>query len=95
METKRVQLGDDPFLADLTTEGGAYQDYDLDHEITVVAVEGSADDWAAYFSTPSFRKLVVNPAFERTVTAMYGVKLPEHVAAALFPDWAKKYKWRP
>lgn len=95
LENKKVRLGDYPFLEGLTSEGAAYQGYDLDHEITVVAVEGNADDWAAYFSTPWHSANVGNPAFMVTSTAMYGVKLPYEVAADLFPEWAKKFKWRP
>jgi hypothetical protein len=95
IQYKVLKLRDDTFLEELTSEGSTYDGYDLDTEVTIVAVEGSADDWAAYFSTPWQQKGMINPAFQRTTTAMYGVKLPEAVATRMFPEWAKLKKWRP
>jgi hypothetical protein len=55
-----------------------------DRAITVVAVEGSIGDWAAYFETPTCMGMVKE----------YGDKLPRKTAEAIFPDWAKEKSWR-
>ncbi len=83
-EEKKVKLGDHPFLTSLTEHSMVYEGESLDKVITVVAVEGYHDDWAAYFETP----------WTGLPVAEYGNKLPEEVAAALFPEWAKRLKWR-
>jgi hypothetical protein len=84
-EPKMIKLRDNKFLSSLTDQGMVFQDMSLDTEIKVVACEGSYDEWAAYFQTP-------DTPFGNV--ADYGNKLPEKVAAEIFPDWAKKFKWR-
>ncbi len=84
-ETKTIKLGDHPFFADLTHQALTFQDFTIDHEITVMAVAGRYGDWAAYFESPQFMGRIRE----------YGSKMPEQVAADLFPEWAKRLKWRP
>jgi len=86
-ETKDVKLKENPFLLGLTRQGMVYQHCSPDTVIKVTAAEGFYGEWAAYFETPytPFRNVLD-----------YGNKLPEEVAAALFPEWTKKnLKWRP
>ncbi len=85
-EAKTVRLMDNPFLLSLTTKGSTYEDVSPDKTITVVAIEGDYGDWAAYFETPwtPFGNV-----------AEYGNKLPLDAAKQLFPDFAKRLKWRP
>jgi hypothetical protein len=85
IEEKQVRLRDNPFLLSLVSRGLTFQDYSPNAIITVVAVEGEFEDWTAYFETPESVGIV----------AEMGAKLPETVAKELFPDWAKRLKWRP
>lgn len=63
----------------------------LDRQVLVVAVEGEVKDWAAYIGAVEGNKHSeeVQKVYER------GTKLPEQVARILFPDFAKKFRWRP
>jgi hypothetical protein len=85
IEEKQVRLRDNPFLLSLVSPGLTFQDYSPDAIINVVAAEGEFGDWAAYFETPGTVGMV----------AEMGAKLPETAAKELFPDWAKRLKWRP
>jgi len=87
-ESKEVKLQDNPFLLSLVEQGMTYQGFSPDKSIIVVAVEGGYGDWTAYYETPGF------PG-RRPRVAEYGNKLPETAAAQLFPEWAKRFKWRP
>ena len=85
-EEKQVKLSSNLFLASLTHHGMIYQDYSPNTDITVVAVESYFGDWAAYFQTPYTPFGNVGD---------FGNKLPEGAAEQIFPDWAKRLKWRP
>jgi len=85
VQEKQVRLRYNSFLLSLISPGATFQDYSPDAIITVVAVEGDFGDWTAYFETPETVGIV----------AEYGSKLPEAAAKELFPDWAKRLKWRP
>lgn len=87
-ESKRVKLGDNPWLKSLTEHAMVFEGQPIDYEIIVVAVRGQYGDWAAYFETPW-------TPFGSARVADYGNKLPETVAAEIFPEWAKELKWRP
>lgn len=87
-ESKEVKLRDNPFLLSLTEQGMTYQGASPDKSIVVAAAEGVCGDWAAYYETPW-------TPFGRTHVAEYGNKLPEEAAVELFPEWAKRLKWRP
>jgi len=87
-ESKEVKLRDNPFLLSLIEKGRTFEGESPDKTILVVAVEGYYDDWAAYFETPY-------TPFGSSQVAEYGNKLPEEAAAQLFPEWAKRLKWRP
>lgn len=85
METKQVHLGDYPFLLILTRPGMSWGGASPTQVITVVAVEGGVGDWAAYCQVPW-----ITPE----MAASNGDKLPKETAEEIFPEWAKKYKWR-
>lgn len=87
-ESKEVKLRDNPFLLSLISRGMTYQGASPDKTIVVVAVEGSYGDWTAYYETPW-------TPWGRTQVAEYGNKLPEKAAIELFPEWAKRLRWRP
>lgn len=53
--------------------------------LKIVAVEGDADDWAAYYGDMSMRIVEI---------AAHGIKLPKEIAEALFPALALKYTYR-
>jgi hypothetical protein len=61
----------------------------LASKILVVAVEGSAGDWAAYIGTVRGK----NHDKEFTCVQECGEKLPQRFAEILFPDF-KYLKWR-
>jgi len=82
--SREVKLGDYPFLLLMTQSGFCWKGESPDRVITVVAVEGSIGDWAAYFETPQSGKRV----------AENGDKLPKDLAEELFPEWAEKFTWR-
>lgn len=84
-QRKRVRLCDDPFLNELRDEGLMYYSYSPEHEVEIVAVEGSVHDWAAYVESP------YQPFPD---VRAHGSKLPREAAERLFPSWAKAYKWR-
>lgn len=84
-EAKQVRLGDYPFLKMLTQRGWCWQGATLDRVISIVAIEGSIGDWAAYMETPDSGPQV----------ALYGDKIPRVLAEELFPLWANNYAWRP
>jgi hypothetical protein len=86
IETKKVRLGDNPFLKSLTEWPRTYAGTSPDKVVKVAAVTGKHDDWAAYYQTPWCGAAQV---------ADFGNKLPEEAAAQIFPDWAKRLKWRP
>jgi hypothetical protein len=88
IESKKVKLRENEFLASLTSPGSTYQDFGPDTEVLIVAVEGFNDDWAAYFRPPWL-------AENEDLVRDYGSRLPEEVACDLFPEWAKRLKWRP
>lgn len=84
-EIKEVKLKDHPFLLSLTEQGMNYQGYDPETVIQVAAGEGNYNDWTAYYETP----------FEPFPDVLaFGNKLPQDVARDLFPEWAKRLKWR-
>lgn len=85
IKTKKVRLGDNPFLKSLTERTMPYASASPDKVITVAAVAGRYNDWTAYYQTPWCGQRV----------AEFGNKLPEEAATQLFPDWAKRLKWRP
>lgn len=85
-ETKRIKIADDPFLIELTASWASFAGSSPDRLIEVVAVEGFAGDWTAYYETPTM-------PFHNV--ADYGDKLPPDAAARLFPEWATQYRWRP
>ena len=82
--TKEVRLSDYAFLLMMTKPGWCWQGESPNRVVTVVAVEGSIGDWAAYLETPQSGKQV----------AEFGDKLPESVAEEIFPEWAKRFAWR-
>ena len=84
-ETKKIKLGDNPFLKSLTEGLFIWAGASPEKVITVVAVAGNYDDWAAYHETPCSGKRV----------AELGNKLPKDAATQIFPEWAKLLKWRP
>ncbi len=84
IEEKQVALGDYQFFYYLMKPGFCWHGASQAHKITVVAVEGSIGDWAAYFETPSSGCRVKEN----------GDKFPKDVAEQIFPDWATKYTWR-
>ncbi|MFH1015498.1 MAG: hypothetical protein V1771_00665 [Chloroflexota bacterium] len=86
IESKKVKIGDVPFFTDLLDHGMVFQDKGPEFEVEVVACEGFYGEWAAYFDTPE------TPFHD---VAAYGNKLPEAVATSIFPDWAKRLRWRP
>lgn len=51
----------------------------------IVAIVGDVDDWAVYLGEEGWS--VVK-------TIEYGDKLPEELAAYLFPKWAEQYTYR-
>lgn len=60
----------------------------LGSKILCVAVEGTVDDWSAYIGT-------INDSWDEWVLIAYkGTKLQQRIAKAIFPHFAKKYKWR-
>jgi hypothetical protein len=61
-----------------------YQGKNPDTVNTVLAGTGFYNDWAAYFETP----------FSKGRVKDFGNKLPEAVAKDLFPDLAKRLKYR-
>ena len=83
-EKLQMKLRDHPFLKHLVDEGMVWSEAGLDKMITVVAVAGDYGDWSAYFETPGSGERVKE----------LGSKLPERVAADLFPEWAMTLKWR-
>lgn len=85
-ETRQVKLSDHPYLDELRDPPFVWQGYPADHIIRVTACEGYLNDWAAYMETPfTLFKDEVN----------FGNKIPQDVAEAIFPEWAKsKLKWR-
>lgn len=85
IETKKIRLGDNPFLKSLTEWPRTYAGASPDKVITVAAVAGGHDDWTAYYQTPWCGQRVAD----------FGNKLPEEPAGQIFPDWAKRLKWRP
>jgi len=86
IEAREMKLGDHPFLRSLTEWPRNYAGADPETVITVVAVAGYHDDWAAYYRSPWC------PA-ERVPEL--GNKLPEDAATEIFPEWAKRLAWRP
>lgn len=83
-EGREVRLGDYPFLLMLTEPGWCWQGASPDKVITVVAAKGFLSDWAAYCETPQSGKRV----------AEWGDKLPQDLAEAIFPEWARRFVWR-
>ena len=61
----------------------------LDPKVIVVAIEGSANDWAAYIGAVRGE----NHNLEYREVAEHGSKLPKDVAEVLFPDF-KDLTWR-
>ena len=67
--------------------------------VLAIAVQGGAgDDWAAYIDTTY--GLLPENHFHMTwkgdgIHRTGGSKLPYNVAVAIFPGFAKRYKWRP
>jgi hypothetical protein len=61
----------------------------LDRRVLAVAVEGLANDWAAYIGAVPGR----NHSREWRKVAETGTKLPRAVAEVLFPDF-KDLRWR-
>ena len=83
---RTIQLKDNPFFAGLASPGALYAGVPLTTELIVCARTGGYDDWAAYFQTPYSGKRV----------AELGAKMPEKVAAEMFPELAKTgRKYRP
>jgi hypothetical protein len=83
-KTRTFKLKDHLFFTDLTLPGCTYQYKSLNMEIIVVASPDKFGQWAAYFQTPYSGDNVLD----------LGSKLPEKVANDLFPEYAKKFKYR-
>jgi len=62
----------------------------LDCHVLVVASEGHFGDWSAYIGAVAGD----NHDLEWLEVLHHGSKLPEKVAAVLFPDFAEKFVWR-
>lgn len=62
--------------------------YKLSQKILCVAVEGTVGDWSAYIGT------IERSSDEWRKIAYNGTKLEKKIAYLLFPEFAKKYKWR-
>lgn len=84
-EWMTTHLGFNEFFKSLTGPGSVYEGYPEDTSVNVAAVEGSYGDWATYFGTPD-----TPPGREDDL----GAKLPEEVAGELFPELAKRLKYR-
>ena len=63
----------------------------LDTRVIVVASQGGrGDDWAAYIGAVKGKC----HAEEWEDVLDHGTKLPQEIAEAIFPYWAKNYTWR-
>lgn len=62
----------------------------LDNHVLVVAIEGYANDWAAYIGAVKGE----NYEEEWCEVAEHGTKLPRTVAELLFPSFAEYLSWR-
>jgi len=60
-------------------------------DVIAVAMAGSGYDWAAYIG--SVQKTEEYMEAIRSVQNS-GCKLPQKVAEAIFPEFARKFKWR-
>lgn len=61
------------------------------YAIMAVALQGGAGwDWSAYIGICEGK----NREEEWDSTWRKGVKLEEHIAKVLFPEFARKYRWR-
>lgn len=88
VESKKVMIGNHKDLHFLAMPGFCWaKDGGLGKIITVVAVEGGVQDWTAYHETPW-------TGSDQFSIASNGDKLPQEVAEEIFPEWAKKFKWR-
>ena len=64
--------------------------YRLSPNILVVAVKGAVDDWAAYVG------IIVGSAGDNwQIVWRDGNKIVHKLAKVMFPDFSKKYTWRP
>lgn len=80
-----LRLAENAFLDSLTEPGMVWCDFAPDKVIRLLAVKGQCGDWTAYYETPDSGNRLRE----------FGRKLPEDVAGELFPDWAKRFRWRP
>ncbi|MHC4714959.1 MAG: hypothetical protein ACYTAN_17085 [Planctomycetota bacterium] len=64
-----------------------YDTYKLSQKILVVAVQ-KYTEWVAYIGT------IKTSSDEWPNIVVNGTKLNKKIAEAIFPDFAKKYKWR-
>jgi hypothetical protein len=87
LETKLITLRNHPDLQWLTADGFCWHGLSIDELLLVVAVGGGYGDWTAYIQTPDTGQSIES-------VADFGDKLPKESAVKIFPEWAKKYKWR-
>lgn len=62
--------------------------YKLGPKILAVALEGATKDWACYIGTIDLS------SDEWPKIVLGGTKMNKRIASAIFPNFAKKYKWR-
>ncbi len=87
IESKRIAICNYKDLHFLATPGFCWAKEGLDKIITVVAIVGEVNDWAAYHETPQ-------TGSDKYSVLTIGDKLSQEVASLIFPEWAKKYEWR-
>ncbi len=84
--SRKIALIDTAETAELTNEFYCFKGFPLDHLIWAVAVKGCADDWAVYIQTPHMD--------QEADIIKGGIKLHEHAARLIFPEWADRLKYR-
>ncbi len=78
-------------LSPKSGQKGVTMPYGDTEVVKVVAHEGNAGDWAAYRSS-SYTQDYTDGSDEAIHER--GTKLKQEQAEQLFPDWARRLKWR-